>query len=253
MSLTTAEWHQRYLQQASWTQNLRAYLFSKAGMQKAATILDVGCGTGVLEHELLSYTLSRTYAVDIDYPRLSYARQYAPQSIYSLSDARALPYADTSFDITFCHFLLLWVSESLRALQEMVRVTHPAGYVIALAEPDYGGRIDFPPELTRIGAWQTESLKEQGANPYLGRELRSIFYNAGLVEVEVGVMGGVWGAESSDQDALLEWDVIHSDLQLNDEFLRQANKLEAIDQASRNTGQRLLFVPTFYAIGMVKG
>jgi ubiquinone/menaquinone biosynthesis C-methylase UbiE len=253
MTLTTAEWHQRYLQQANWTQNLRAYLYKKAGLQQAARILDIGCGTGVLEHELGHYSPSHTFGLDIDIAPLSYARQYAPQSVYTLGDTLSLPFGNTSFDVTFCHFLLLWVSDAVRVVQEMVRVTRSAGYVLALAEPDYGGRIDFPSELSKIGAWQTYALMQQGANPHMGRELRSIFHHAGLVNVEVGVMGGQWGDESYDRDVMLEWDMIRSDLRLNNEFLCQVDRLETLDKDSRDMGQRVLFVPTFYAIGMVKG
>jgi ubiquinone/menaquinone biosynthesis C-methylase UbiE len=252
MTLSTAKWHQRYLQQASWTKNLRAYLYKKASLQQADRILDVGCGTGVLEYELENYTTTHLFASDIDYAALKLSRQYAPQSIYSRGDALSLPYADNSFEITFCHFLLLWVSDALSAVHEMVRVTRPAGYVIALAEPDYGGRIDFPPELSIIGDWQTDSLKQQGANPNMGRELRSIFFRAGLVNVEIGVMGGQWGLESTDRDNSLEWDVIRSDLHFNDQFHIQAATLQSMDRVARETGQRVLFVPTFYAIGMVK-
>ncbi len=253
MSLSIPEWHQRYLQQAHWTQTMRTYLFGKAGLQHASKILDVGCGTGVLELELPDYTDARSFALDIDPASLNYARQYSPSADYTQGNCLHLPYADYTFEVIYCHFLLLWIKDVHQALAEMVRVTRSGGYILALAEPDYGGRIDFPPELTKIGTWQSEALKHQGANPYMGRELRSIFHRAGLVNVEVGVLGGQWGKDASEQDVSREWEMIRSDLHQNNEFLHQADRLEALDQASRRDGQRLLFVPTFYSIGMVKG
>jgi hypothetical protein len=66
-------------------------------------------------------------------------------------------------------------------------------------------------------------------------------------------MGGQWVDQASDRDAPLEWEVILSDLRNNKEFLQQVNSLETLELASRQNGQRVLFVPTFYAIGMVKG
>ncbi len=252
MSLTTTEWHQRYLQQAQWTQDLRVYLYRKAGLQHADRVLDIGCGTGVLEQELENYSNFTTVALDINAVPLKYAHLYASQSVYAQGDCLFLPYANHSVDVTLSHFLLLWVNHAQQAVEEMVRVTHPLGYVIALAEPDYGGRIDFPPELSKIGIWQTEALKKQGANPFMGRELRSLFYHAGLVNIEVGVMSGQWSDIGSERVNLLEWDVVRSDLQQNQEFLSQAETLEALDQSSRIAGQRILFVPTFYAIGQVK-
>jgi ubiquinone/menaquinone biosynthesis C-methylase UbiE len=253
MSLSIPEWHQRYLQQAHWTQTIRTYLYRKVGLQHASKILDVGCGTGVLELELPEYSGALSFAMDIDSASLYYARQYSPSADYTQGNCLHMPYADQTFDVIYCHFLLLWVKDVYQALAEMVRVTRSGGYILALAEPDYGGRIDFPPELIKIGTWQCEALKHQGANPYIGRELRSIFHRTGLVNIEVGVMGGQWVDDASEQDVSLEWEVIRSDLQQNNEFLHEAERLKALDQTSRQDGQRLLFVPTFYAIGMVKG
>lgn len=251
-SLTTAEWHQRYLQQARWTENLRAYLFEKANLQHASKILDVGCGTGVLEHELYEFTAKRLFAIDIDASALNYARKLASQVDYTHCDCLSLPFVDNAFDITFSHFFLLWIRDVRLAMAEMVRVTRSDGYILALAEPDYGGRIDFPHELSKIGAWQNEALQKQGANPYIGRKLRSVFHEAGLSDIEVGVMGGQWSDDAANRDATLEWEVIHSDLGNHIEFLKQAKCLEALDQSARQNGQRMLFVPTFYAIGKVK-
>jgi hypothetical protein len=134
----------------------------------------------------------------------------------------------------------------------MVRVTSGKGYVLALAEPDYGGRIDYPEELSVIGKWQAGALKEQGANPSMGRELRSLFSSVGLANIEAGVLGGQWIEAQPDSDFELEWDVIQSDLDHYDEFIMVADKLKALEQTSRTANRRILYVPTFYAFGQVK-
>jgi hypothetical protein len=131
----------------------------------------------------------------------------------------------------------------------MARVTRRDGYVLALAEPDYGGRIDFPVELAQIGLWQTQALSEQGANPCLGRELRSLFFEAGLQDIEVGVLGGQWVKDQITEEFDLEWEVIKSDLYNKREFAEAADKLKDIDLSSRENHQRVLYVPTFYALG----
>jgi hypothetical protein len=66
-------------------------------------------------------------------------------------------------------------------------------------------------------------------------------------------LGGQWEENETDQDIGLEWEVVQSDLYQNNEFIKQAGKLKAIDVTSRETHQRILFVPTFYAFGMVRG
>jgi beta-lactamase superfamily II metal-dependent hydrolase len=100
-----------------------------------------------------------------------------------------------------------------------------------------------------LGSWH-EALKEQGANPYMGRELQSLFSVAGLSEIEVGVLGGQWTSKQTEKDSDLEWEVIQADLGQKTEFLKSAAKLQALDQTSRKNQQRILFVPTFYAIGL---
>ncbi|MFZ0532886.1 MAG: class I SAM-dependent methyltransferase [Anaerolineales bacterium] len=253
MTLSSSRWHQRYLQQARWTQNLRKYIYDQVVIQRANKILDIGVGTGVLENELNRNSPSHVFGLDIDSSALRIAQEYAPKSVYTVGDCINLPFQTRVFDVTLCHFLLLWVKDALNAVEEMARVTRPNGYVLALAEPDYGGRIDFPSELSQLGIWQTEALREQGANPFMGREVRSIFSRAGLVNIDVGVLGGQWGENISDQDLELEWEVIQSDLRQNNDFILQADRLKDLELTSRKILQRILFVPTFYAIGVVKG
>jgi ubiquinone/menaquinone biosynthesis C-methylase UbiE len=253
MSLTTFQWHRRYQQQACWTQRLRNYLYEQVGIQHTQKILDIGCGTGVLENELNQLSSSQIFGLDIDLSPLRIAIDYAPKTIYTIGDGLCTPYQPGIFDITMCHFLLLWVKEPQIVVEEMVRVTRPGGFVLALAEPDYGGRIDYPLDLSQIGLWQTEALRQQKANPFMGRELRSIFSQVGLENIEVGVLGGRWGEEGSDEDIQLEWEVLQSDLQDNSEFTLHADKFKSLELASRRAHQRILFVPTFYALGKVKG
>ena len=252
MTLPIYQWHQRFQQQARWTKPLRNYLYDRIGIRHAGRVLDVGCGTGVLLAELNQISSCSAYGIDINHSSISLAQVCAPSSILTLGNALFLPYCSGAFDISLCHFLLLWVQNPLKVLEEMVRIVRPGGYVLALAEPDYGGRIDFPIELAQIGNWQIESLREQGANPFIGREIRSIFSIAGLINVEVGTLGGQWREEQTPEDIELEWEVIKSDLIEKNEFIRTANELKSLDLSSRNNHRRILYVPTFYAIGEKK-
>ncbi len=148
----------------------------------------------------------------------------------------------------FCHFVLLWLADPRRALNEMRRVAAPGGAVLALAEPDYGGRIDYPEALSRLGTWQSQALEEQGANPRMGRRLAGLFQQAGLVEVESGVLGAQWSQTDSDEDMEMEWQVLRNDLA---EAVppEELEALERLDRQATQAGERVLFVPTFYAWG----
>jgi len=250
MSLSPREWHARFSLQARWTQSLRSYLYPRAGLSGAKRVLDVGCGTGALQVELNQRLKTQIHGLDLDPRLLAEAVRNCPASTFTLGDAHNLPYVDKSFDLTFCHFLLLWVADPSLVLSEMRRVTRPGGALLALAEPDYGGRIDYPPELAEIGCLQAASLRQQGAEPELGRRLASFFHNLELEGVETGVLGAQWNQPFSPEEQESEWAVVFHDL--GDKLSpNQLDHLRQADAEAWKSGERVLFVPTFYAWGRV--
>jgi SAM-dependent methyltransferase len=248
MPFSIEDWRQRYAQQAAWTENLRDYIFKCIQIQRANRILEVGCGVGVITSCLHSYTRAATFGLDIDPVKTRYASQVVdPGSFFTTGDAYTLPYPSHCFDVVLCHFLLLWVSQPEKVLHEMRRVARSGGYVIALAEPDYGGRIDYPEALAEIGQLQAASLKKQGADPCVGRSLAAIFNRAELKDVEIGLLGGQWRKRTPSP---LEWRVMQEDLagMINPQKLESFRQMDAI---AWEKGERILYVPTFYAIGKV--
>ena len=155
------DWHRRYLQQAAWTRDLRLYLFEHAGLKKALRVLEVGCGTGAVLADL--DTPASIFGLDVDFLRLVGAKSHVSAAVLTCGNALGLPYSPGVFDLTFCHFLLLWVGDPLQALREMKRVTRPGGSVLALAEPDYNSRLDEPQTLAQLGCWQAEIPAKAGS------------------------------------------------------------------------------------------
>jgi len=130
----------------------------------------------------------------------------------------------------------------------MRRVCIQGGSVIALAEPDYGGRIDYPQELVQLAGWQEASLRRQRADPRIGRQLGELFSSAGLQDIEVGVLGGQWKDPPPPDEWKSEWSVIRSDLEgYVDEA--EIQRLQEVDYKAWTGHRRILFVPTFYAWG----
>lgn len=249
-------WHSRCQQQARWTENLRAYLFDKAGLAAAGRILELGCGTGALLENLPAKAGAAIHGADWNLSSVMEASIHAPGTPLLCADGHFLPYPNAIFDLVFCHYLLLWVKDPGRVLGEMRRVTRQGGAVLALAEPDYGGRIDYPPALEQLGRWQAESLRGQGADPKMGRKLAGLFARAGLRQVETGVLGGEWRASTPEElsagaeERSLEWDVLQADL-AGKRPAQDIQKMKDLDEAAWQTGQRVLFVPTFFAWGQV--
>jgi ubiquinone/menaquinone biosynthesis C-methylase UbiE len=237
------DWHQQFVRQAGWTEQTRSYLYRRARLTDAGRVLDVGCGTGAITAELARRTGGEVIGVDIDPAMLAFARQYDSGARYEQGDALELPYPDEHFDIVTCHFLLLWLSDPSLAVREMARVTRSGGHVLVCAEPDYGGRLDWP-ELP-VREWQIGGLRRQGADPLIGRALRRLLAQAGL-EAEVGVMASVWDIASMRAQFAAEWAMLWHDVSdIIDAATFEAARAGA--QAAVEAGTRLVFMPTFYA------
>lgn len=248
--LTLDEWHKRYSQQAQWTRTIREYLFNKREPEKKDRILEVGSGTGAVLQALQEEGDFNLTGVDIDQASLLYSRALNCDFQLIQANGFRLPFPADTFSITYCHYLLLWVKEPTRILSEMRRVTKNNGCIIALAEPDYLGRIDYPPPLDQLGQLQTLSLQKQGADTSIGRKLGTLFHEADLVNVEIGILGSLWQTERDWNGNNLEWMMLQSDMShLN--FENGLSTYQECEKNAREKGERVIFIPTFYALGTV--
>lgn len=248
MDLTSQKWHRRFIEQAGWTRDLREHLYSRAGLPDARQVLDAGCGTGVLFEELLRFSDASVYGLDLNRSHLAMAAKNYPQIMLVEADAHQLPIAHEFYDIVLCHYFLLWVADPALVLVELARVLRHGGALLILAEPDYGGRIDHPPALQKLGFWQAQSLRSQGADPEMGRQLAGLMNTAGFETVEFGVLGGQWDTPSSAPSST-EWEMLLSDMGELTVSESDIKELKKIDALAWENGERVLFVPTFYAWG----
>ena len=227
---------------------MRSYLFKRMDLGKGKRVLEVGCGTGAITADLSTSTNCKMTGVDIHFPYLEIARDTDTKSGFTGGDAFALPFTDNCFDAVVCHFFLLWIRDIPSVLKEMIRVVRPGCALLALAEPDYGGRIDFPDSLTELGQWQAFALGSQGAQPNIGRRLMAEFLAADLEQAETGLMGGQWKASFDQATFEAEWKIIEADLSVMISPAR-LQALRRMDEVAHRKGERILYVPTFYAVG----
>jgi SAM-dependent methyltransferase len=243
-SVSASQWQREIERQERWTRKLRSHLYRRVNLWEKNRVLDVGCGDGLITSEIASRCRGRVTGADRSPLLLEAAQRRGIPS--ARGDAQALPFADGAFDLVLCHMLLLWVNEPGIAVLEMARVTAPGGTVMAMAEPDYGGRIDYPEDLT-LGPIISRTLQREGAHPRIGRRLRELFVNAGLA-VEVGVLCSEWG----DEDLRREFEADWSLLEATAEDLVAPGELEALkrrDLRALDEGIRVAVMPTFWAIG----
>lgn len=243
-------WHERFQEQARWTETVRGYIVEQLKLDQASNILEVGCGTGAVTSAMEDRLNARIHGLDINLLFLFKASQSHRSVKYIGANAYTIPYRRGAFDACYCHYLLLWLDDPLAALREMQRVVRKGGWVILMAEPDYEKRIDYPPPLVNLGQEQADSLARQGANPNIGRSIAHLMVQTGYQNVVSGLMGGQWSAQPDLTQTDSEWDTLIDDLggsQSDDQFMA----MRKIDMQAWQAGYRILFVPTFYAWGQV--
>jgi SAM-dependent methyltransferase len=243
--LSYQEWDEQFTRQAGWTRGTRAHLYRRANLLRAGRVLDVGSGTGVVTEELAERTQGQVVGVDLDPGMVDFSRKRRGKVQYRSGDAHELSFPDGWFDLVVCHFLLLWCSDAARVAREMIRVTRPGGAILVCAEPDYGGRLDYP-ELP-LGRWQSQALRREGADPQLGRKLRGLFTLPGVRHAELGLIPGLWDLATLRAQFDAEWSLWERSLTglvPPDELAR----IRAADLAAIQAGERLVFMPVFYAL-----
>jgi ubiquinone/menaquinone biosynthesis C-methylase UbiE len=235
--------HEQFKRQAKWTEDFRKQIYQQVNLEKAKRVLDVGCGTGVIAEELKKNSSAKVTAIDMDKAMIKIAEEKVRGVQFLVENAEMMSMKDDYFDVVFCQYLFLWLSNPKRALDEMVRVCRKGGHVVALAEPDYGGWIEYP-ELN-LGKNHIKYLESEGADPYMGRKILSLFEKAGLHTYLVTIAQS-WNQENLRNNIEEEWRrVLESDLINEVEYTEIIEKeLELI-----NKNQRMIFMPVFCVIG----
>jgi arsenite methyltransferase len=168
--------------------NQRLRTLSALGLRRGESILDAGCGTGLLlEQEALAVgPEGRVEGVDSSTDMLAHAEARCAgltQVNLQCGSVDSLTFDDACFDALSCTQVLLYVEQMERALKEYHRVLKPRGR-IAIVETDWGGAIlnsgDIKITQAVFNAWSDEV-----PNPYLPRRLAPLLRDAGFGGIQV--------------------------------------------------------------------
>jgi ubiquinone/menaquinone biosynthesis C-methylase UbiE len=113
-------------------------LFTKAA---PTSLLDVGCGEGVLTHQWAGRIGGRVVGIDLDDPELhgQWATRQAPNLEYMVMKAENLPFADDEFDAATAIEVLEHVPDPVHTVAEMARVAQRSLIVSVPREPMWRG------------------------------------------------------------------------------------------------------------------
>jgi 2-polyprenyl-3-methyl-5-hydroxy-6-metoxy-1,4-benzoquinol methylase len=95
------------------------------GRAAPASLLDVGCGEGVLVHKWAQrYPQARVVGIDLEAPDIQagWAQHQAPNLEYRVNKAERLPFADGEFEVATAIEVLEHVPDPAHTVAEMARV-----------------------------------------------------------------------------------------------------------------------------------
>jgi SAM-dependent methyltransferase len=204
-------WRMLHAYHCSRSAELRA-IIATLPIAPGARALDVASGDGCYSiwlaergAQVTSLDLSPAY---LDYARGRVAAALGDDAIiFEQGDASALPFADESFDLTWCAQSFYSLPDPLAALHEMIRVTRPGG-IVAVLENDTLHHIllPWPAELElAVRQAQLQALGVDHAGPgidkfYIGRNLCGLFRQCDLETCDIQMFPVERDAPLSDDE-----------------------------------------------------
>jgi ubiquinone/menaquinone biosynthesis C-methylase UbiE len=153
-----------------------------------ARVLDAGCGSGVMTRLLARRAPAGSVTgVDTNPRYLAIASQQAAAEgltnvTFQEASIFSLPFADRSFDLVWCKYVLQWVEQPAQAVAEFRRVTRPGGLVVCVHFDGFGVTHDPIDPAFQSDA---DAFFPQVIDPFVGRKQYHMFYQAGLRDIRL--------------------------------------------------------------------
>jgi SAM-dependent methyltransferase len=135
-----AERYDRFM--GRYSRHLAPQMADLAGVAPGQRVLDVGCGPGALTSVLVARVgAANVVAVDPSAPFVEAARNRHPGATVLQASAEELPFDDRAFDVAIAQLVVHFMTDPVRGIAEMARVTRRDG-VVAACVWDYGAAQD---------------------------------------------------------------------------------------------------------------
>ena len=220
--------------QSDWLADARSRILRNAEIAKRKRVLDLGAGYGLVIRELKRRCAGNVFALDRSLQALS---SFVADVPVVCADAARLPFLNHTLDLVFSQNVLLWTKRTTEIIREVLRVLMPNGTWVLL-EPDYGGLMEYPPELETVDIWLS-ALHRAGADPFVGRKLPTLLSAAGFM-VRVELLPRLFSPRRERFDFLAE-------LSLTQEEKKTLDEIKGISQEI-NPAQQIAHLPYFLII-----
>jgi SAM-dependent methyltransferase len=147
-----------------WPEELLDGVCAELGLGPAASVLDLGAGTGKLTRALVP-RFARVIAVEPDAAMLDVLEEVVPEADARLGSGEAIPVGDAEIDAVFSAEAFHWFASD-ESVAEIARVLRPRGALVLLWNIgiDYD---DMGPEAEAV----IGEMLERGGRPGLARVL----------------------------------------------------------------------------------
>ena len=230
-------------QQAQWLAPARARLLRNIAIAHRQRVLDLGAGHGAVTPELVRRAGGRKSVIALDHDLA--AMRASPGAFEGAlcvdGNSRHLPFTSGTFDLVFSQLTLLWIVPLAAAIGEIWRILASGGVLVAL-EPDYGGMIEYPTDITSRCLW-IKAVARAGGDPYIGRKLPGLLASQGF-EVRVELLNKLSPPSPTRFDFLHDLPLTNPERETLQRIERQATALSARDSAWQQVAHLPLFLIT---------
>ena len=167
-----------------WHRPFRSWVLASSGMEKAGSVLDVGCGSGLYINEMLKRGCIRADGADISTESVSEALKrtsaYRDRCTIRTAPADDLPFDSDAYDVVLAADTVIYWDDIHSAFMEICRVLKPGGVFYIASE--LSDRGDAP-------GWV---LGSEHINVRTPSELSDALLDAGFTEVSIVNAHGPW-------------------------------------------------------------
>ena len=189
------------------------------------TLLDVGCGPATITCGFASRVQSVVGIEPVEgilqKAEATKAEQGVENVSFEVGSIYELRFDDATFDVVHAHQVLQHLTDPVRALKEMLRVTKPDG-LVAVRDADYHAMTWFPalPQLDRWMEIYQSVARHNKAKPDAARHLLSWALQAGVSREQITASSNSW-LYCTDEERQW-WGDLWADRTVNSDFAKQA-------------------------------
>ena len=152
------------------SQPIAVNIFARYVKNKAAKIIDVGCGTGLVGAELEKIGFSNYSGIDLSEEMLTIAkrRNYCHLDVGSLNDA--LPFADNEYDAALCVGVFTHGHVGAERLIELIRIVKSGGIICFTVNEGVYSSSGFDEKIKELESNKLVEILEIQQNEYMKKK-----------------------------------------------------------------------------------